>query len=30
MVGKEVIDIDISPPKPTTKRNKNSFEILVV
>jgi hypothetical protein len=30
MVGKEVIDIDISPPKPTTKRNKNSFEISVV
>jgi hypothetical protein len=30
MVGKEVIDIDISPPRPTTKRHKNSFEILAV
>jgi hypothetical protein len=30
MVDREIIDLDISPPRPTTKRNENCFEILAV
>jgi hypothetical protein len=30
MVGREIIDLDISPPRPTTKRNENCFEMLAV
>jgi hypothetical protein len=30
MVGWEIINLDISPPRPTTKRNENCFEVLAV
>jgi hypothetical protein len=29
MVGREVIDIDISPPRPTTKQNKILLKLWV-